>query len=298
MLYTSHVSGKMLQYTFFYVLADKGVEMRLRPTKCDSSRSASLTYFSTIDGQLQAVIVFINLKFIVLKWIILCFICALFTVVSYGQVAIVIIVRDSATQALLQSATIHHSESNLTKATDKNGRVQFALPSKSMQHFSLSSVDFESKTLEVSVESIDTTIEVVLSSKEHALEEVIVSSSRTNSRVEDLPTKVEVLGAEEVTEENGIKPGNIASLLGDIAGIQIQQTSAATGNADLRIQGVPGKYTQLLRDGLPLFSGYGGSFSILQIPPLDLQQIELVKGALLVGFLEIRLTIPAIAPPP
>ena len=44
---------------------------------------------------------------------------------------------------------------------------------------------------------------------------------------------MEVLGSEEVKEENGIKPGNIASLLGDIAGIQIQQTSAATGNAPL-----------------------------------------------------------------
>lgn len=110
-------------------------------------------------------------------------------------------------------------------------------------------------------------------------EVVVVSSSRTNSRIEDMPTKVEVLGMEEVKEENGIKPGNIASLLGDIAGIQIQSTNAATGNADMRIQGLQGKYTQLLRDGMPLFGNYAGSFSILQIPPLDLQQIELVKGA-------------------
>lgn len=45
------------------------------------------------------------------------------------------------------------------------------------------------------------------------------------------------------------------------------------------MQGLPGKYTQLLRDGLPLFGGYSGSFSILQIPPADLKQIEIVKGA-------------------
>ena len=123
-------------------------------------------------------------------------------------------------------------------------------------------------------------INFLLEEEKGELEEVIiVSSSRTNSRIEDLPTKVEVLGAEEVKEENGIKPGNIASLLGDIAGIQIQQTSASTGNADMRIQGLQGKYTQILRDGMPLFGGYAGSFSILQIPPLDLQQIELVKGA-------------------
>ena len=139
-------------------------------------------------------------------------------------------------------------------------------------------------------EMVDTTIQFtgknngplvisLIAAKEELEEVIIVSSSRTNSRIEDLPTKVEVLGAEEVKEENGIKPGNIASLLGDIAGIQIQQTNAATGNADMRIQGLQGKYTQILRDGMPLFGGYAGSFSILQIPPLDLQQIELVKGA-------------------
>lgn len=139
-------------------------------------------------------------------------------------------------------------------------------------------------------QTIDTTINIIgkssvifnfsMEAEKGELEEVIIiSSSRTNSRIEDLPTKVEVLGSEEVREENGIKPGNIASLLGDIAGIQIQQTSASTGNADMRIQGLQGKYTQILRDGMPLFGGYAGSFSILQIPPLDLQQIELVKGA-------------------
>ena len=30
---------------------------------------------------------------------------------------------------------------------------------------------------------------------------------------------------------------------------------------------------------MPLFGGYAGSFSILQIPPLDLKQIEIIKGA-------------------
>lgn len=133
---------------------------------------------------------------------------------------------------------------------------------------------------EIIVNSPVTQIVIEVEESEKELGEVIVvASSRTNSRIEDLPTKVEVLGAEEVHEENQIKPGNIASLLGDIAGIQIQQTNAATGNSDLRIQGLQGKYTQILRDGMPLFGGFSGNFGILQIPPLDLQQIELIKGA-------------------
>ena len=111
------------------------------------------------------------------------------------------------------------------------------------------------------------------------LDEVIISSTRTETRIENTPTRVEVLGSEEVDEESGVKPTHVASLLGDVAGIQAQQTSAISNNTEMRIQGLPGGYTQLLRDGLPLFGGYASSFSVLQIPPLDLKQIEIIKGA-------------------
>ena len=110
-------------------------------------------------------------------------------------------------------------------------------------------------------------------------QEVLVTATRTNSRIEDLPTRVEVLGAEEMEEESSIKPASIASLFGDIAGTQIQPTSPTTGNLDLRLQGLPGQYTQILRDGVPLYGGFAGSFGLLTVPPLDLRQVELIKGS-------------------
>ena len=110
-------------------------------------------------------------------------------------------------------------------------------------------------------------------------QEVLVTATRTNSRIEDLPTRVEVLGAEEMEEESSIRPASIASLFGDIAGTQIQPTSPTTGNLDLRLQGLPGQYTQILRDGVPLYGGFAGSFGLLTVPPLDLRQVELIKGS-------------------
>ncbi|HNP34106.1 MAG TPA: TonB-dependent receptor, partial [Flavobacterium sp.] len=117
------------------------------------------------------------------------------------------------------------------------------------------------------------------STKTNELYEVIVTTSRTNSRMENTPTRVEVLGLEEMNEENNIKPGNIMSLLGDIAGIQMQQVSASSGNTLARIQGLNGRYTQLLKDGMPLYGGLSGNFGIMQIPPMDLKQIEIIKGS-------------------
>jgi outer membrane receptor for ferrienterochelin and colicins len=108
---------------------------------------------------------------------------------------------------------------------------------------------------------------------------IIVSSSRLNARIENTPTKTEVLDAEKVTEESSKRSSHIADLLGDVTGIHVQQVSAVTNNKEIRIHGLPGRYTQLLRDGMPLFGGYAGSFSILQVPPLDLKQIEIIKGS-------------------
>ena len=116
--------------------------------------------------------------------------------------------------------------------------------------------------------------------REKKIDEVtIVASSRTQQKIENSPQKVEVLGKEEMQEESAIKPAGIGSILGDISGVQIQQTSAVSGNSNVRIQGLDGRYTQILKDGMPLFDGFSGGLGVLNIPPLDLQQVELVKGS-------------------
>lgn len=146
------------------------------------------------------------------------------------------------------------------------------------ERITISATGFEAQTYRVT-DSTPPVVHLLLAVREKEEETVVVQSFRTESRIENLPTRVEVLGSEEVDEEVGIKPGNIASLVGDVAGIQIQQSSAVSGNVEMRVQGLPGKYTQLLRDGMPLFGAFAGNFSVLQLPPLDLKQIEIVKGA-------------------
>ncbi|MGY0035672.1 TonB-dependent receptor plug domain-containing protein [Pedobacter sp. NJ-S-72] len=68
-------------------------------------------------------------------------------------------------------------------------------------------------------------------------------------------------------------------MLAESTGIQTQQTSAISGNSSIRIQGLDGKYTQIIRDGFPLYAGFSGGLGLLQIAPLDLQQVEVIKGS-------------------
>jgi len=115
--------------------------------------------------------------------------------------------------------------------------------------------------------------------EDNTLNTVTIYSTRTDNRIEEIPTRIEVIGNEEVVEETAINPGNISKLLGETSGVQVQHTSAISGNVSFSIQGLPGKYTQLLQDGLPLYGGFSSGLSLLQIPPLNLQQVEIIKGS-------------------
>ena len=204
---------------------------------------------------------------------------ALLSLASAAQHRITLVVKDSLSAEPLPGASIVVGSTAAGATTDSSGRAVLFRTGEGRVELTVTMIGYKPRIVVLMLPAARETTVLLEKAEEEKMDEVIVSSSRTESRIEDLPTKVEVLGAEEVNEEVGIKPGNIASLLGDIAGIQTQQTSAATGNTEMRVQGLPGKYTQLLRDGVPLFGGYSGSFSILQIPPLDLKQIEIVKGA-------------------
>ena len=189
-----------------------------------------------------------------------------------------IILRDSLTQSPVIGGSVSVPGTGVGAATDVKGEALLTPAPAPGTRLRVEALGYRPQL--VAAPAAGALLTLQLAAAAQAIEEeVLVTATRTNSRLEDLPTRVEVLGEEELTEENGIKPGNIASLLGDIAGTQIQPTSPTTGNADLRIQGLPGRYSQILRDGLPLLGGYSGSFGILQIPPLDLRQIELIKGS-------------------
>ncbi len=203
-----------------------------------------------------------------------------FSYSALAQYDLIIITRDTGNNQLLHGVNATIANTSRTVASDSTGKIIFHNLGAGSIKIIFSYVGYQNQMISFKIPQQETLPIIFLQrASEKTEEEVIISSSRTNSRIEDLPTKVEVIGSEEVDEEAGTMPGNVASLLGDVAGIQNQRSSAITANTDMRVQGLPGKYTQILRDGLPLFDGYSGSFSLLQIPPLDLKQVEIIKGS-------------------
>ena len=114
-------------------------------------------------------------------------------------------------------------------------------------------------------------------------ETVVVTATRRDTRLQDEPLRVEVIDREEIEEKALMTPGSVAMLLGETTGLRVQVSAPSMGAANVRIQGLRGRYSQLLADGLPLYGAGGDSFSLLQVPPLDLGQVDLRVNEILPG---------------
>jgi outer membrane receptor for ferrienterochelin and colicins len=118
-----------------------------------------------------------------------------------------------------------------------------------------------------------------LESASQEIDAVTIKATRSTRTITNIPTRIEFIGGEELEEKAIMNAPNISMVLRESTGIQIQQTSLSSGNRSIRIQGLDGRYTQLLKDGFPLYGGFSGGLSIMQIPPLDLAQFEIIKGS-------------------
>jgi len=121
------------------------------------------------------------------------------------------------------------------------------------------------------------TVTIELTRMPSVEEHVTVSATRTGRGIEDQPMRVEVVDREEIDEKTMMTPGDVVMLLNETGGMRVQATSPSLGAASIRIQGMRGRYTRFLSDGLPLF-GEQVSLGLMQIPPLDLGRVEVIKG--------------------
>jgi outer membrane receptor for ferrienterochelin and colicins len=114
---------------------------------------------------------------------------------------------------------------------------------------------------------------------ENKIEKIQVTASRLGRIVTESATRTEIINGEEIQEKALMRPGNISMLVAETGGVRVQTTSPALGSANIRLQGLYGRYTQLLSDGLPLYGGQTASIGLLQIPPTDLANVEIIKGS-------------------
>ena len=200
---------------------------------------------------------------------------------AFCQNSITTIIKDSKTGEPLIGATVRLVSLKKAASTNETGQATFTDIPDGRQMLEIRYVGYVSKQDSVFLPlTVAESIVFLLEPAEgEELEEIIVSTTRSSRTIDNIPTRIELIAGEELDEKGNMKPGDIRMILNESTGIQTQQTSATSANASIRIQGLDGRYTQILKDGFPLFSGAASGLGLLQTPPLDLKQVEVIKGS-------------------
>ena len=216
-----------------------------------------------------------------MKYILLFIFACLAASFLSAQNSLKVKIIDDRSQAPLPGATLEIPALQLGAVSDTNGIAQLEGIPGGEYEIKLHFLGYGSREKELffPLKNPEQALEFKLEPASESLEQVIVSSTRSSRSILNLPTRIEVISTEELEEKSDIRPGDIKVLLNESTGIATQTTSAASGIANIRIQGLDGRYTQFLKDGMPLFQGFAGGLSVVQIAPLDLRQVEVIKGS-------------------
>ena len=182
------------------------------------------------------------------------------------------------TGEVVSKASITLEELKRTVAADSAGTILIKDIPAGKYTIKITSVGYAEKTITYDFPP-DQDITIEMETEHEEEEEVVIQSTRSSRTIQDIPTRVEFVAGEELDEKANMKPGDIRMVLNESTGITTQQTSATSANSSIRIQGLDGRYTQILRDGFPLYDGFSGGLGLLQTPPLDLKQFEVIKGS-------------------
>lgn len=108
-------------------------------------------------------------------------------------------------------------------------------------------------------------------------EDIVVTATRRETSIKEVPIRTEIITARAI-EESGAK--TVSEVLNkELLGCWVNLSCTNCNFTELRMQGLEGGYSQILIDGLPIFSGLASVYGLQQIRNENIKQIEVLKGA-------------------
>ena len=104
---------------------------------------------------------------------------------------------------------------------------------------------------------------------------VVVTGTRTERALDDVPVRVEVVSREEITRTHA---RTLKEALENVPGLQLREVHGKSG-FELSLQGLTSDQVLVLIDGLPISASTGSTVDLSQYLVSDVARIEVVKGA-------------------
>ena len=173
----------------------------------------------------------------------------------------------------VEKAVVLIPEIQRSTETDKNGEYEIpAIPSGKyhIEIYAEGYIDFRSDPFDL---NNNMTSDIKLMKK--LAEEVVVTATQTPKLYTEVPVKTEIITAREIEQKEA---SQLAESLSLITGVRVENNCQNCNFTQVRINGMEGKYSQILIDNSPVFSSMIGVYGLEQIPSEMLNRIEVVKG--------------------
>jgi len=158
--------------------------------------------------------------------------------------------------------------------TDKTGLFELRAIPPGKYHLEVYAegfMDFQSDMLDLTSTSV--TFNIILLKK--ISEEIVVTATRTPKLYAEVPVKIEVITSRDVEK---MQASHLAESLAFTTGVRVENNCQNCNFTQVRINGMEGKYSQILIDNSPVFSSMIGVYGLEQIPTEMVDRIEVVKG--------------------
>lgn len=107
------------------------------------------------------------------------------------------------------------------------------------------------------------------------LEEIVVTGTATPKKYRETPVRTAVATKREIAKQGA---QTLADSLEIFTGVRVENNCQNCNFTQVRINGMEGKYSQILINSLPVFSALAGVYGLEQIPAGMVEKIEVVKG--------------------
>lgn len=176
----------------------------------------------------------------------------------------------------IPGATIQIKGTVIGTATDQSGHYFLANMRPGQYTLVMRAVGYRMQERTINVEK-DKTLEVNFEAEEDVvnMDGVVVTANRNETIRRLAPTVVGVIDTKVFSTVNA---NNLLQSLSFQPGLRVENNCQNCNFNQVRINGLDGKYSQILIDSRPIFSALAGVYGIEQIPTSMVERIEVIRG--------------------
>ncbi|MCG9910335.1 MAG: TonB-dependent receptor [Flavobacteriales bacterium] len=168
---------------------------------------------------------------------------------------------------------ISTDKSNQVHVSDSAGYFRLENISAEGEKIHISRVGFE--TLITTLKPNDSPIRIRLRKQAISLPETVINSDRFVFIQSESPINMEVIDKKMLEKNQSV---SLAEGLSFSTGVRVENNCQSCGFTQVRLNGLDGRYTQILIDGRPIFGQMAGVYALEHIPASSIEQIEIIKG--------------------